>query len=394
MKKNDFTVSVIKSIKPVSFSYSRQGKEYEKYFSNSNLKHLIKSIDKKAKINNVFNSTLLSDQTKNSSNFININIKSSFNYITDLSSLNNFPLSMIKKRKNYEEYIAKMNLFNELFYIKKDKLVDEEYRKKRGLRIKKKYELQKLNDENDTTLDPGKYHPKYDIVQKRYPVAFFGESNNDRKKNNLKQTLIINKNDNKKVNISSEFVNRNKKKKLVTLKEKEIKNKENKFDINNKKINPSMTMYKSISLNNFSNLEKLNTITIDTKKEEKKIDLNENKNKLNESKNPENKLFKSSSTDNIDKIKCPIVFNKMPGRDRNVVVKPFFYEVDYSPNYEATRPHIPSIIFKNTFDCQKFKKYMTGKIIRSYCYTPDKYFILEINQNKDKNRNIYTKKIK
>ena len=100
MKKNDFTMSVIKSLKPISFSYSRQSKEYEKYFSGSNLKHLLKSVNKKAKTNtSIFNNPLFFDQTKNDSNMININIKSSFNYITDLSSLNNFPLSMIKKKK-------------------------------------------------------------------------------------------------------------------------------------------------------------------------------------------------------------------------------------------------------------------------------------------------------
>ena len=150
-EKNDFTMSVIKSLKPISFTYSRQSKEYEKYFSGSNLKTLLKSINKKAKTSSIFNSPFLYDQTKLDNNFININIKSSFNYITDLSSLNNFPLSMIKKRKNYDEYIQKMNLFHELFYITKEKLVDFEFRKKRGLRIKKKYELQKLNGESETT---------------------------------------------------------------------------------------------------------------------------------------------------------------------------------------------------------------------------------------------------
>jgi len=90
-----------------------------------------------------------------------------------------------------------------------------------------------------------------------------------------------------------------------------------------------------------------------------------------------------SSSDNINKIRCPIVFNKMPGRDRNVVIMPNCRDVDYSPNYEIIRPHAPEITFKNRFDLNKFKKFMTGKIIRSYCLTPDKYFVFEINENKN-----------
>ena len=375
MKKNDFTMSVIKSLKPISFSYSRQSKEYEKYFSGSNLKHLLKSVNKKAKTNtNIFNNPLFFEQIKNDSNMININIKSSFNYITDLSSLNNFPLSMIKKRKNYEEYIAKLNLFHELFYVTKEKLVDSEFRKKRGERIKKKYELQKLNGVKETTLDPGKYYPKYDIIQKRYPVAYLGESNEERKKRFLKfKNKIIAKNG------------------YLRSKNKTYINRENeeKLDFkNHRKINPYSTMYKSNSEKDIFSIEKLNMNNIYFKNKTNNNFYSINFNKNNNINNfRKKKLVKCSSAENINKVRCPIVFNKMPGRDRKVVIEPYFNEINYSPNYEFTRPHVPATIFKPTFDCQKFKKYMTGKIIRSYCFTPDKYFVFEVNQNKDKNKN-------
>ena len=370
MKKNDFTLSVIKSLKPITFSYSRQSKEYEKYFSNSNLKHLLKSVNKKAKTtNSIFSNPLFFDQSKNDNNIININIKSSFSYITDLSSLNNFRLSMIKKRKNYEEYVAKMNLFNELFYIKKEKLVDSEFRKKRGERIKKKFDQQKINGESETTLDPGKYFPKYDIVQRRYPVAFIGNSNEEDKKEQIKI---------KKKNIDYLRKNNNK--------EKNIKDKGKLNNKNIRKTNPYRSLYKSNSGNDLLHIEKININTIN--KENKTYDKfypikdNKNNNIINNK-----KLFKTFSAENISKVKCPIVFNKMPGRDRKVVIDPIFNEVDYSPNYEFPRPHVPATIFKHTFDCQKFKKYMTGKIIRSYCFTPDKYFVFEVNQNRNKNTN-------
>ena len=378
MKKNDFTISVIKSIKPITFSYSKQGKDYEKYFSSSNLVHLLKSIDKKAKIHTVFNSNFLQTKEKSDKNFININIKSSFNYITDLSSLNNFPLSMIKKRKNYEEYLKKMHLFNELFYVTKDKLVDMEYRKKRAERIKQKFESQKINNENDATLDPGKYHPKYDIIRKRYPVAIIGRSNDEDKKNfKSKLKSIINENENKRINISSDIIYQNN---SMPIKDKKEKNR----NLPYKKINPSSTIYKSISEKRFPTLAKIKINNLNTRTMSKKFYPNKNKDiNLNENKKTKSKLFSMSSSDNINKIRCPIVFNKMPGRDRNVVIMPNCRDVDYSPNYEIIRPHAPEITFKNQFDLNKFKKFMTGKIIRSYCLTPDKYFVFEINENKN-----------
>ena len=378
MKKNDFTISVIKSIKPITFSYSKQGKDYEKYFSSSNLVHLLKSIDKKAKIHTVFNSNFLQTKEKSDKNFININIKSSFNYITDLSSLNNFPLSMIKKIKNYEEYLKKMNLFKELFYVTKDKLVDMEFRKKRAERIKQKFESQKINNENDATLDPGKYHPKYDIIRKRYPVAIIGRSNDEDKKNfKSKLKSIINENENKRINISSDIIYQNN---SMPIKDKKEKNK----NLPYKKINPSSTIYKSISEKRFPTLAKIKINNLNTRTMSKKFYPNKNKDiNLNENKKTKSKLFSMSSSDNINKIRCPIVFNKMPGRDRNVVIMPNCRAVDYSPNYEIIRPHAPEITFKNRFDLNKFKKFMTGKIIRSYCLTPDKYFVFEINENKN-----------
>ena len=71
----------------------------------------------------------------------------------------------------------------------------------------------------------------------------------------------------------------------------------------------------------------------------------------------------------------------MPGRDRKIVITNDYKQVDYHPKYDITRPHIPATLFKHSFDYNKFKKYITGKIIRSYCFTPDKYFIFEINKS-------------
>ena len=47
--KNDHLFSLIKSLKPIDFTYSKQNKEYEKYFNDLSLKSFLKSITTKAK---------------------------------------------------------------------------------------------------------------------------------------------------------------------------------------------------------------------------------------------------------------------------------------------------------------------------------------------------------
>ena len=80
----------------------------------------------------------------------------------------------------------------------------------------------------------------------------------------------------------------------------------------------------------------------------------------------------------------------MPGRDRPINFVDGNWEgcrTNYNPDYNIIRPHIPSIIFKNKIKDQNYKKYITGKIIRSYCFNPIQYFVFEIKENK-KNSNL------
>ena len=98
------------------------------------------------------------------------------------------------------------------------------------------------------------------------------------------------------------------------------------------------------------------------------------------------KIKKISKNTSAANLRCPIVFDKMPGRDRPINFVDGGWEgcrTNYNPDYNIIRPHIPSIIFKNKRKYQNFKKYITGKIIRSYCYSPDKYFVFEIKENKE-----------
>ena len=389
--KIDSTLSLLKTIKPIDYSYSKQGKDFEKFFSSSSLKHLLKNANKKVKVSQKYELPILQEQKKVSSDFINININSSFNYVTELSSLKNFQVSSMKKRKITQEDIDRMKMFKELFYITKEKIVDLDFRKKRYQRIKDKYIELKSYGVKEVTLDPGKYYPKYDILYKRNPVVFFGTKGLEKKDDKLKIKMDDNnKNNFKRLNKNNSADNLSIKRyqnKLENAKKRKDKNKNDniikKFDnnINNMNIIPlSQTVYnphKYTTLNGFLQIEKINSFKIS-----KKLTTSSNFNKTT----TKRRLLKqSASVSDINKIKCPIVFNRMPGRDRKVVITSKLNEVNYTPKYDITRPHVPATIFKHSFDYSKFKKYITGKIIRSYCFTPDKYFVLEINKNMENN---------
>ena len=363
-------------------------------------------MNKKIKVAQKFELPILKEQKKINNDIININIKSSFNYVTELSSLKNFQVSSLKKKKITEEDIEKMKLFKELFYITKEKLVDINFRKKRYDRIKDKYIELKSYGVKQITLDPGKYHPKYDILYKRNPVVFFGTKglikkkgdNLENKKNENERYKKLNKNnsmDDININVISDKNKNNNKMdyfNIKNLKKKKIREKSGNINIQNefKDINfnfrnrnafPfSQTMYisnphKYTISSGFLKIERINSFKI-SKQTSTNFNISTSKKKL---------LKKSSSELNINKIRCPIMFNKMSGRDRKLVRSKGYKEVNYTPNYDITRPHIPATIFKHSFNYSKFKKYITGKLIRSYCFTPDNYFVIEINKNMQNN---------
>ena len=84
-----------------------------------------------------------------------------------------------------------------------------------------------------------------------------------------------------------------------------------------------------------------------------------------------------------------ISFKRMKGRDNKIInsSKMITGFIDYKPNYESTIPHVPSFSFRNTNIKKDYKKYKVGKIIRSYYYEPYKYFVMDFNKSKNKNKN-------
>ena len=417
-KEKDHIISIVKSLHPINYLYSKQNKDYDKYFRGSTLKELIKQINTKR----IFNDLMKPGETLEEANYkkntyMDINFKSTFNYIKELSTLKNLPLVSMDKNYNkrgryYSDYkLHKLNS-NE----KKMKLLEEEKKKK----LEKISQIKNGGDV-EVTLDPGRYHPNYNFIKRRYPCAYLGkpkakensfskEAKEDIEEDEIKeieQENTNNPNENEN-DISNQNINLDKNKSHI---EEASSNKLIKFNRNTnykktKKMNISSPNFFSmpkgaLSSKNFSNkyklrkikkLKELNTATSWTNNlylnKSKKIDgqheILDEKNRTTYKK-IKKMPNKSSSMENL---RCPIVFDRMPGRDRPINFVDGNKDAcksNYNPDYDIIRPHIPSTIFKCKRKFENFKKYITGKIIRSYCYSPDNYFVFEIKNNKDNN---------
>ena len=434
-KDKDNIISIVKSLRPINYLYSKQNKDYHKFFSSSSLKGLIKQINSKPKYNEFLKpGESLEELKKNKNNVLDINFKNTFNYLEELSNLKNLPMVLLNKK------LYKRGRFNNDY---EESLTSNERRKRYKENEKKKKQEKISNIKNsgdaEVTLDPGRYHPNYNFIKKRYPCAYLGkpkikEESFEQEKNKIKE-VKKNESNNNSIIDNDEYIMSNRNIKIKN--RNKNNNNGNKFNRNllinrkkNKKMNFSSpnfySMYKSISVKNNENnkIKKINeqkinnnnnliyklkdhntvsswsqSIDLDkSKKISERIKLiNTDKNKTNYncysthrmahstkifSKNKK-KLNKNTSAENL---KCNINFDKMQGRDRPINFVDGGWEgcrSNYNPDYNIIRPHIRSTIFKSKRKYQNFKKYITGKIIRSYCYSPDKYFVFEIKENKE-----------
>ena len=430
-KEKDNIISIVKSLRPINYLYSKQNKDYDKFFRGSSLKGLIKSINSQPKYNEYLKpGESLEEMNSNKNNTImDINFKSTFNYIEELSNLKNLPMVLLNKK------LYKKGRYNNEHEDSKErkKKYKEKLKKEKSQRIEKI----KNSGDIDVTLDPGRYHPNYNFIKRRYPCAYLGKpkpkedsfskelnqneekikekdkeqninENNYDNSNNEGNKTDEEKNKTHKTRNKNNFIeriskkNRNKKMNSSTPNFYSMaslgKNNENKKYkiINDLRKNKEKSLFKFKDQNTVSSW----THTMDFDKSKKnydnKISTND-KSKTNYNyylsqritnstkyfnKN-KNKLIKNSSADNL---RCPIIFDKMPGRDRPINFVDARWEgcrTNYNPDYNIIRPHVRSTIFKSKRKYQNFKKYITGKIIRSYCYSPDQYFVFEIKENKE-----------
>ena len=448
----DNIIPILKSIVPIKYKYSQKNKKLDKTFKYMSLDNLLKKLDYKPKIYDEF---APDPEFLNRKNQFDINFQSSNEYINELSDLNNLPLVM--KNKNFLKN-GTFNPDYEVNPVKdkneqKKILLEKERRKKEILQIR--IDRLKKWKESQSIVDPGKYHPNYDFVKKRIPSVYIrkpmikkmikkedDEKYNNKINNNIKDENLKeeNKNDEENINQNNNDNNNNE---IISKIDDTNNNKDENSRNKNKDLNESHSQNDNSSINNnFSkisikrniysnycrNMKKnsgtyfgRNTSTVSdynnalegnksTNAEEtslfhnifsgkKKISKDFSlprigKRKINYFKPIKNKRnrFRSSSLGNLNK--NPIVFRKMLGRDDAVFCNNNINLISYFPNYEYTLPHIPSYTFKYKNNIQDYKKYITGKIIRGYYYSPNNYFLIEFKKNKNKKINIYKEREK
>ena len=407
----DTIFSLVKTMSPINYLYSKQSKTYDKFFRCSSLKGLIKQINSKPKINEFLKpGETLEDANKKSKEIMGINFKSTFNYLKELSDLKKLHI-FLSKKNNYK--IGK--------FSSSDEDISNNNSKNKNIKKKKRrYNILKIKNSGDadTTLDPGRYHPNYDYIKRRYPCAYLGRPKikkelfhdgiEEAKKRNKTEDNKINKITNTRNNIYNRY-HENIPNKSLHFKKCNISHTKMNFhslpkslSLNNnamkiRKLNKGHTKIKKINVNNTISSW---THTIDLNKSSQK---SISQIKTSNIKSKTNYYYYCNSSNNLTKnnkkfiknisahnLRCPIIFSKMPGRDRPINFVDGNWEgcrTNYNPDYNIIRPHIPSIIFKNKRKDQNYKKYITGKIIRSYCFNPIQYFVFEIKENK-KNNNL------
>ena len=143
----DNIISIVKSLKPINYLYSKQNKDYDKFFRSSSLKGLIKQINSHPKFNEFLKPGESLEELNNNKNttIMDVNFKSTFNYIEELSNLKNLPMVLLnkklyKKGKFISDYEEKSLNSNER---KKKYKEEEKKRKKKELLKLKIVEMQK-----------------------------------------------------------------------------------------------------------------------------------------------------------------------------------------------------------------------------------------------------------
>ena len=443
----DNIISILKSIAPIKYKYSRKNREFDKTFKNMSLENLLRTLDYHPKI---YDEYAPSPEFLNHKNQYDINFQNSCNYIKELSDLNNLPLVMNNRN------CLKNGTFNPDYETnpvknkeeQKQILLEKEKRKKE--RVQDRLERLKKWRQSDSNLDPGKYHPNYDFIKRKITSVYIrepivkinkkleneknseknksenqkeenknninninkinikesskelnkDEKNNDQNNNKLNNS--VNLNDSHSLNDNSSIINNNSSKISIirNIKKKTIRNIKHRNNSNLEKNSSTLTEYNNTMDNNKStNIEELpsfNHLKVNNHINSVKDKVTKNfslpkigtkKIKIKPIKNKKYRYRSSSSMGNLNR--NPIIFKKMLGRDDVLFNNQNLNLISYFPNYKCMMPHIPATIFKYKKNEQNYKKYITGKIIRGYNYKTEKYFVFDYkNQNQIKKINI------
>ena len=349
-KFDDNFNSLVKSLKPIKYKYSKESIKHDKTFKKLSIGQLEKNLNiPKKPPENFYNSKLY----KNLDYIYNIS-NEPYDYMQNISGEKNIPLNIKKNGLNFIKY-----LYNPEFETKKD---DNNYFYNDN-KNKNKFKTKFYNNKNVIklkifALDPGYYHPNYNYVKKRIPSIDFSKSLNSHENDNISKIIKENKYNeenyiDKNINEDNYKIN------------KIIKDEKNK---NDKNIIIEQNLRKNNSIKNYNNssqiiLPKINKEEIKTKKLNSKI------------------LHRASSQRTIS-TKGIISFKKMMGRynKRKRMKQIDKIDNEYNPNYNSTLPHVRSFIFKFNGNKQN-KKYILGKILRSYNINSYGYFAMDINRS-------------
>ena len=421
MKNDNFDniTQILKSISPLKNTFSKVSKKFDKSFKYSSLDNLVKSLDVKYVYKDQFEPDPEIVLHKND---YNVNFQNSYDYLDELSDVNNLPLVLQNKNcikdgdfnPDYENDINKKEI--------NKKYIKEEEGKRKKERLRKRIERLKKFRDSDSNIDPGKYHPNYDAIKRRYPCVYIRDPNihikdswlincpfrntfeefkrlENEKKENLKKINANKKENNQNIknqnqnlnnnNISKNDLNNNNNASIINKISSFNSNENSPRSISTNEINKEKSEEDSLS-SKAKNLKVKNIIPEKLKKLSLPMIINSPRNhnvsnisNISKVFSPKKRVSRSVSYENIfNNNKSPINFNKMKGRENLFVESK--YLISYNPNYDSTFPHVPSTIFKYAKNKQNYKKYINGKIIRGYYYNPRDYYVMELKREEDK----------
>lgn len=382
-ESDDNFKTIIKSLRPIKDKFSKESYKHDKYFKNLNFETLEKHLfGPKKSPENFYTSQLY----KNIDFMYNLS-NDSYDYIANLKGIKNIPIKINKKGINFIK-----NLYNPEFESKPEEKYSHIDNKPNYIyNLKKYYQNRKIFKFAVYALDPGYYHPKYNYIKKRIPSIDFSKSQNSHDKGELSKIgedfdindEIVNKRK-KKLNKSFDKINEEEKKKLII----NISGNEN--DIENKKNEDNNRFIRNKSINYGDNILHNNSLNILPIKKSKFV-INQ-KLSLPKIINLNKKIFQMLKINKVNKSKTDstvstpvmISFNKMTGRNniKKEEKSKKKADIEYKPNYEITLPHVRSFSFKWEGNKQNYKKYIIGKILRSYSFNPYSYYVMDIKKKK------------
>ena len=371
-KFDDNFKSIIKSLKPIKDKFSKQSFNHDKYFKKSSLEILGRNLyGPKKTPENFYTSKLY----KNLNYMYNLS-NDCYDYMENLKGVKNIPIKINKNGFNFVK-----NLYNPEFEKKpEESYLDNDNKNNYRYNLKKYNQNKKIFKFAVYALDPGYYHPNYNYVKRRIPHIDFSKSLNSHEKFELAKidendmNLEINAENNEKImdKINDKNIIEEEKKQI------NISNNENEDIDKSKEKNENIILINNKSRNyqkeNLHNISKTDLPIID------KEELKHNK------KNDLPKILHKSNSQSIISTPVMISFNKMLGRynlkkERDKKIERS--DIDYKINYNSTLPHVRSFQFKSKKNKQNHKKYIVGKILRSYSFNSFGYFVMDIKKNKN-----------